>query len=80
MKNRHIWSVDDDKVACEAYLAGLSKNDADKIARSRRIKIKSFMMKIDNFKYLATDGQKGLSNCSKQSQQVWEEYKKSGKL
>jgi len=79
MTKRHSWSIADDKAALKAYLKGLSKSEADKIAENRGIKTGSFWMRIGNFQYLATDGKKGYSHYARQSRQGWEDYKKSRK-
>ena len=39
------------------------------------ISLDSIKMKIENYRWLDTGGQKGLSNYSKQSQEIFEEYK-----
>ena len=73
----HKWSVADDEAALEAYVNGLTKKEADEIAASRGIKPSSFWCRIGNFQYLASEGKKGFSNYAKQSERVWEAYKKS---
>jgi len=73
---RHNWQRADDEAALQAYLTGLSKKEADKIAQSRGIEVNSFWMRVQNFKALATNGKHGLSNYSNKSKKVWEAYKK----
>ena len=76
----HNWSIADEKAALKVCLDGLPRKEAYKIAEGRGIQPGPFEMRIRNFKYLSTDGKEGMSKYSKQSKQVWEEYKKTGEL
>jgi aspartate/tyrosine/aromatic aminotransferase len=80
MATRHDWSVDDDKAALRAYLEKVPMREASIIAKSLDITVGSFRKRIGNFEYLATNGEKGLSNFAKQSERVWKEYKATGRL
>ena len=74
----HKWTRNDEKAALRAYLDGLSGHELWTIADDHGIKRGSFQMKLENFRYLDT-GQ-GLSNASKLSREIWNEYKKTGKV
>ena len=80
MAERHVWSVEDEKVALKAYLDNVPIKTAYRIAEGRGITGGSFWRKIGNFQYLATNGVKGLSGYSRQAERVWKEYKRTGKL
>jgi hypothetical protein len=70
----HKWTKEDDKAALIIFLVGDMKREADIIAKSRGISSDSFRMKVQNFEYLASNGEKGLANYSSQSKMVWDEF------
>jgi hypothetical protein len=73
----HSWTDDDDRKALDCYLNGYSKYNCDIVARRLGIGENSFWLRIQNFKYLATNGVTGMSNYSLQTQRIYNEYKKA---
>lgn len=69
---KHKWTEKDDKIAFYAYRF-YSPKEINRIAEKLPIKINSFKMRIENFRYL--DIRKGLNHYSKQSKKIFEKYK-----
>ena len=76
----HKWTKEETQIALYAYLKEMSKKDAKALAESRGLNPSAFCMRMANFKYLATDGKRGLSATSKLKQDVWDEYCKNKSL
>ena len=66
---KHQWTLADNRRVFEGYL---SNESIESISAATGISYKSVKMKISNFKYIMTG--KGLSNYSKDSMRIVEEY------
>jgi hypothetical protein len=74
MRNRHLWSTDDDLVALYLFRfgeAGLSIR-TNAIGAQLGMGAASLRMRVQNFR--AIDGGGGLDNYAKQSKQVFDQY------
>lgn len=71
---KHKWTKEETKIALYAYLKETPRKDAKALAESLGLNPSAFCMRMANFKYLATDGKRGLSTISKLKQEVWDEY------
>ena len=71
------WKRIDDLFAVCLYRAG--KNclnlNCKEICDILGIKPTSMLMRIENVKYIATNGEKGLSNYAKQTKEQWSVYR-----
>ena len=74
MNNKHNWTKEETKIALKAYLDGLTRKEAELVAKSNGIKTTSFIMRMSNFEYLLTNGKKGLSKIKSLEQEVYNEY------
>lgn len=70
----HRWSEGDDLVALFVFRFGTAglPYSVEKIAKRRGIDVGSFRMRVANFK--AAAGQGGLSNYSKQTEQIYRRF------
>lgn len=73
MKN-HKWTKEETKITLYAYLKKMPRKAAKALAESLGLNPSAFCMRMANFKYLATDGKRGLSAITKLKQEVWDEY------
>lgn len=74
---KHKWSKEDDIVALYLYKFG-EKNlthSIEDICKKLGIILASMNMRIENFRYIDTNGDMGLENYAKLSRKVYEEYK-----
>lgn len=71
---KYKWSKEETRIALYAYLKGMSRCEATTLAESMGISSGAFIMRMANFRYLDTNGQKGLSSIKKLEQEVWDEY------
>ena len=72
----HIWTKEEDKITFFAYkFLNKQKQDeiANKLSKENGISIGSFKMRMLNFMFLDTG--KGKSNYSKQSKEIYIQYK-----
>ena len=73
---KHRWTEREDKIAFYAYKF-LSEVETNKIADALPMSNASFLMRIQNFRFL--DSGKGLGHYSKQSKRIYERYRTSSK-
>jgi len=71
----HKWTLDDERAALNAFLENIPQREANKIGEERGMGANSFWLKIQNFKYLATNGANGTSGYSNQCERIWNEYR-----
>ena len=73
-KQNHIWSESDD---LDIYLCYRfpNKYNLETMSNKLEIPLNSVKMKISNYKYLESNTGLGLSNCSKQSIDIYNKYK-----
>jgi hypothetical protein len=69
--NKHKWTEEEDKIAFYAYRF-LSEDETNKIANKLPMSNDSFLMRIQNYKFLDTG--EGLRNYSKQSERIYKKY------
>jgi len=74
LNKNHIWTKKETYIALKAYLDGLTRKEAELVAKSNGIKTTSFIMRMSNFEYLFTNGKKGLSKIKRLEQEVYNEY------
>lgn len=71
---KHKWTKEETRIALYAYLKKMPRKDAKILAESLGINPNAFCMRMANFRFLDTNGEKGLSAIKKLEQEVWDEY------
>ena len=76
--SKHTWTKEEDKITFFAYKFKNKQEQreiANRLNKENGISKDSFIMRMCNFMYLATDGKKGLKNCAQQSKDIYIQYK-----
>ena len=66
---RHTWTEKDERLVFKLYKQDLGKEEVKEAIKNTKLKLKSVLMRLLNYKYLETG--KGLPNASKLTRKIF---------